>query len=1814
MKKIRKYLIASTCMLLAITANGQQLQQKTGVFLEDNTPNLENTGNWEYIGQDKVLLNPGFSFTPSNANGMGNNFKAFIDWSMVVPTPYQQNIVNLDNRTLDYNLPVGKTAGSAGVTPSGAATYSIPIFTSPGTAGMKPDLSIQYNSQSGVGLLGWKWDLAGLSSISRIQKNYYYDQKVAPVDFGTDDLFALDGNRLEMTVGSVYGEDGTEYATLYESFSRIVANGYANNGPQWFTVYTKDGMILEYGNTADSRIKAKDKNNNEYAFLWRLNKVTDQSGNYMLFEYTQENGSSYISKIKYTGNANAGIEPYNEIVFQYTLKEDVNFGYVAGCGIADTKVLSGIKSVCEGSVVKNYQFRYTQNHFGQSNLQEITEAGLGGQQFNSTLINWGDQTDAFSMDFPQKANNVIGFTDDFSFYNFMGLIPLDFNGDGRQDFFGMWQEGGDTKSALFLLTEKNGNQYTYKESFHFGGDIFCVADDNNDGRDEYFTRYVIKNGAGDILRNDFNRYRYRPGQQWWLLDLSYSPSHQIATTENLDMLVGDFDGNGKPESVFYNARTGAVVKVDGSIPITAYTNASPAISLLFYSSLGFYSSNNKNRLSAFDFDGDGKQDILVITPNGNVSVYKYNAVSQLFELVTSVEGINPPIIDDDPQIPLSGIEFEKFDVYCGDFNGDGKSDLLCHIPFDSENKPWWFLYSDGKEFKTYDKRIESAISGNTNYIEECDDKWNIIHDPDDNSCERIDNHHFVADANGDGLSDIISIYQDGPTTVDETGAIISVQYAKKQVLQSQNNYKTEFLTETNTYTQPGGYTLKGKDMGFWAFCPLDFNWDAKSDLIWAIPKTQTTGISILADITFHKDENTNLAEVISDGMNFQTKFTYDNYVRHCDVLNTQVLQSIYDLQFNYPFARPITLATQMTMPDGKGGWKDYTYIYKNGIVNTRGLGFLGFNDFITNDIVNKTKIEATFYDKFFIESGRNFYFRWLSSTSAFANLSTLTTVTQSIPAYLCLHNGKTFVNYSDKFSNKDVLHDISNITVNSVNTDGLPNKVEKYYYDHIFGGPLSGGVPSGEILKTTEEITSFTSIANWHIAALPEGKISTSKRIGEDLYKRETSFEYYSNGQLHFQNSDPIVDPDDKQVITEFTYSNNLFGLPDQVTVSATGLAQNRFNNVEYDGKGRFVIKETDALNNTVERTFDPRFGNMLTTKSPDGLITRNFYDGFGRPVKTITPDGLISTLTYSWENSGTPPLAVYSTFANNSNAHSPDKKTWYDLLGRELKVQTEGMNGALFAENEYNEKGQQIRQSLPYYQSETPKWTVSTYDDYGRISTVNFNSLTTSYSYGTLSTTVTDPAGQISTKTMDATGQLTEATDNGGTVTYTYYSNGKPKTISDGSGTVEMEYDKYGLQKKLTDPDAGTTTYEYSALGELTKQTDAMSHVYEMVYDQLGRLYTKTEQGQQPIVYTYVLSGNGLGKPESITNADGKISYTYDNLGRMSSNTEKIEGIDYTYNYFYDDFGNVSDIIYPDGFGITNKYDDNGYFNNVISGNNNIWTAMQMTSTGKPERDLLGNNVPVNYSYDYYDNLNIILTGTVSDKKQFFMYSTDPATGNMSWRKDMVRNITESFTYDNLNRLTSATLAGQTPVSLTYQPNGNIATKDDAGNYAYHPDQIHALTKLTGNPNTVPENDQNIEYTSFSKVKNVTEDGLFKNEFIYGPDEERRVSILTDPITNTQLQKKVYVGSYEVVTDGVTEKKYHYINGSNGPVAIVITENGNDTYYYLCKDHLGSITGLLDQNGNMQDETNFDAWGRRRDPATWQYYTAGTEPAHILD
>jgi RHS repeat-associated protein len=71
-----------------------------------------------------------------------------------------------------------------------------------------------------------------------------------------------------------------------------------------------------------------------------------------------------------------------------------------------------------------------------------------------------------------------------------------------------------------------------------------------------------------------------------------------------------------------------------------------------------------------------------------------------------------------------------------------------------------------------------------------------------------------------------------------------------------------------------------------------------------------------------------------------------------------------------------------------------------------------------------------------------------------------------------------------------------------------------------------------------------------------------------------------------------------------------------------------------------------------------------------------------------------------------------------------------------------------------------------------------------------------------------------------------------------------------------------------------------------------------------------------------------------------------------------------------------------------------------------------------------------------------------------------------------------------------------------------------------------------------------------------------------------------------------------------------HYIPGGDGICAIAVKEgNSAFNFYVPYTDHLGSIVTVTNSSGTVVAEQNLDAWGRNRQPNTWNYGVLPVNP-----
>lgn len=567
------------------------------------------------------------------------------------------------------------------------------------------------------------------------------------------------------------------------------------------------------------------------------------------------------------------------------------------------------------------------------------------------------------------------------------------------------------------------------------------------------------------------------------------------------------------------------------------------------------------------------------------------------------------------------------------------------------------------------------------------------------------------------------------------------------------------------------------------------------------------------------------------------------------------------------------------------------------------------------------------------------------------------------------------------------------------------------------------------------------------------------------------------------------------------TYSYDTYGNILSDALSGSDIAITHY--YEYDSMGKRMTKSyTSPSAITMQYEYDV-YGNLqyekdATNPSVIKTIRKHNYNGLGYLTSYGNLNDYSPTIKRGWGNS-----AYEKSYTLERCQGYPWKKTWYDTNGRASKIETVGSKGVPIEKVVHcNGNGQPTYKFYREGSISTDEYL--TYDHLNRLQSQVFSTgKTVSYTYGDRSVTKTEN-GRSYTTTYDAWGNVKSSTDPVSSVSYTYYSNGKPKNIISEGSTVTMGYDAAGNQTSLSDPDAGMVTYEYDALGRLKKQTDARAMETSYSYDAANRVTQKTIDGT-PTIYTYGTSGASTNCLTSIQTGDRSIVYTYNNR-KVASETRTMSGMSpltFYYEYNNDD---LVYITYPNGFWAQNNYDgfgniqavnlDDGtnvwYLDYIDGENDSIKIGGELEWADDPyEDDPEMQNDPIYsfYAQEYFNVPDAVMTlSNNRDNKGFlssstlrqgnnvvsqFGYTHDHITGNLLTRTGML-NQQESFAYDNLDRLTDVTVGNTTQLTVEYDDNGNIASKTGLGTYYYNNNiRPHAVTGIqyaSGLPSSAPQ------------------------------------------------------------------------------------------------------------------------------------------------
>lgn len=1422
--------------------------------------------------------------------------------------------------------------GEFSVSSTGAASYSIPIEVPPGIGGMAPQLSLNFSSQAGNGLLGVGGSLGGLSAITRCPATLDQDGLNDGVDFDSNDQWCLDGQRLK-AVTNTGCTGGTEYRTEIDTYARVCAYGTAGLGPTWFKVWTKAGQIAEYANTTDSRIEAQGRSD---VLVWALNRVSDTAGNYMKMTYYEDNASGeyYITGIDYTGNTDQGMAPLHSVLFIYEERPDQVSGWIGGTITNSRVYMTGVRVYTQFAVVSDYRLSYeTSSTTARSRLASLTHCtgtGLDAECGPATTLGWTETTKGYYQ-IPNKT------WDGLDYESAQYAQAIDINGDGKTDI-------------AYCTSETSYWQILISNSSLFGFDtpiatsMLCA-----------YYQYVLpidydSDGLMDLLF---------PGFSWQVLRSTGAGFNLIntgivSTGWDNKPVVMDINGDGRQDLILaYGSQL--VIRINNGNGFNAAVMS------------GVYPINWDNWHARFviDYDGDGRMDLMVpyldaywypfhlssagsysfeVTfdiPFNEVDVYRKTIVADVngdrYQDIVKFNNGNRVIYLNHGG-SFQQADTQTYDIFWPgwelDYNSDGKMDIIMPgEPGSPMATTWHVLQSTGTGFTT----IDTSYSSQALYAE------NLGKSGDYNGDGHID--LALTDGNTGNLIHYLGSIPDLLATVDNgTGGTIT--------------FMQRPLTDSSVYTKGAtpGYPQQGIQAPLYVVSAVSV-----SNGVGGTNTRQYTYADARVDLRgrgflgFGTMTAVDTATQISTTTTYSQTFPYTGRV------------TAVDSRFMNAAAAFKTVTNSWNSTNAGGYYQVYlgssvekTYELDGTLVSTLTSSSSSFDAYgnpgrvsVTSagGGVTYTTVTENTYDN---DSVQWHLGRLLSATvtrtgpsgsatrtSAFEYDATTGFVTaesiepndpQLLLRTVYTYDGfgnKTSVTVSDSGSNEYPITTATSTTsydyaalastgIYTVTHTNAKGHVETQVIDAQFGKPLSLTGPNGlttqwqydgfgrQITEIRADGTQTTLALVWCDSSCAGVVNAVYKATSETSGAAPVSVYYDSLGRELRSESLGLDGTGDT---AEPIYKDTQYNALGQITrVSRPYFAGDtpQWADYLYDALGR-VWKETAPDGGITETAYNGLSTSTRRYSVNDAYdqTTSRITDVEGNPVQVIDAGG--RTTLYEYDPFGN--LTRVTDPANNSTAMV------YDLRGRKASMDDPDMG---HWEYKYDALGQ-----LRWQKDAKDQTMTMTYDVLGRMTSRVAPEGTSTWAYD-----------QPGTKGIGKPWKVIGA--DGYTETYTYDTLGRPsrttQVLSGSTFNTTTTYDSFGRLYTLIYPNGFQLRHGYNAQGNL----DAISNAANasVVY---WRMNAQSPDGQ---IASETL-GNGLASVRTIDPASGRLlylgtyggttnvqmlSYQYDALGNLMSRSDSVQSLSESFQYdaynrltqttidgvgsktwSYDDLGNIT-------------------------------------------------------------------------------------------------------------------------------------------------------------------------------------------------------------------------------------------------------------------------------------------------------------------
>ena len=734
-----------------------------------------------------------------------------------------------------------------------------------------------------------------------------------------------------------------------------------------------------------------------------------------------------------------------------------------------------------------------------------------------------------------------------------------------------------------------------------------------------------------------------------------------------------------------------------------------------------------------------------------------------------------------------------------------------------------------------------------------------------------------------------------------------------------------------------------------------------------------------------------------------------------------------------------------------------------------------------------------------------------------------------------------------------------------------------------------------DVMNRLVSVTDSTG-ANVEYAYNERGLRTREKRLIAEGVWQEKLFEYSASGRMTCVKTSADKDGSGKEfAATSYVYDKN--GNLTKIQLPAGGEILR-----EYDVMNRLVAETYHEPSGTIDNRTEYKYdlcGNLTEVLCADGYKKTYQYDALNRRIQS--EDSLGAVEKYAYDHNGELTNRIQATELAQKGTQAKGWQMARDLLGR--TVATYAPDGSLWHEVQYNQCGEKD------YEGDATGGVHFTYDFGGRRIAVR------------------SKAGSRQEYRYDAVGNLVGITDGvGASTTYETDLWGRITQVRRADGGVEnYSYDYVGNVISAIDGLNHEVTYRYNSMNRLASRKDAAGAEERFAYDLAGNLVWHVDRNNKTKSWQY----NMIGAPTLHRNGDGKISesYQYDKLGRLSSAIgggmryeyrylpggklkEKLASgrtlLSYAYDldgrkikrsdlsgketdYQYDLAGNLAEV--REGGRVLAEYGYQGTKPTSVNfGNGKFTTTYEYDLDGNVVglRSGDGTNKWVDNAYQYNGNGDVVARQGLDGQTA---YAYDPCRrlvrveyphGVESFTYDLAGNrtsrtmgdVTEQYRYDNCNRLTEMTRttgASQIVHQYDYDKQGNMI--------------LDQSKQFDVKGNLLQSEESRFDYDAFNRLESVSKDGKEVQRNRYDAEGLRH-----EMEENGELVKFLYNEGRKVVAEESAEGKLRrYVRG----LGIICSDSEESkTYYHYVSDEHGSTTHIVDDDGNVRNQYEYDAFG----------------------